>query len=277
MAKRHDVVRHDAGPGLGPAGAIPIALAALLFAVTAGFAEILDGVVTREGLTLFDPALRAAAQTWRTAWGDTIMVTLTMLGDVQPVLGVVAATLAWLAWQRAWRPAFYLLACVGTAEAVVTALKIGLRIPRPITFLGGADGFSFPSGHAAIAVVLYGFLTVLAFHGLAVRWRAPAVAAAMMFAGAIALSRFYLGVHWLSDVAGSVTLGAAWLTVFGVLYVRGGAVPVRPVGLLAAAAAALMLVGGLHIYTAHAAKMRNYGALASASARVEGPASAWLA
>lgn len=277
MAERHDVVRHDAGPGLGPAGAIPIALAALLFAMTAGFAEILDGVVTREGLTLFDPALRAAAQTWRTAWGDTIMVALTMLGDVLPVIGVMASALAWLAWQRAWRPAFYLLACVGTAEAAVTALKIGLRVPRPITFPGGAEGFSFPSGHAAIAVVLYGSLSVLALRGLAARWRAPVIAAATMFAGAIALSRFYLGVHWLSDVAGSVALGTAWLTVFGVLYVRGGAAPVRPAGLLAAVAAALMLVGGLHLYTAHAAKMRSYGALASASARVEGPGPGWIA
>jgi len=82
-----------------------------------------------------------------------------------------------------------------TAEAVVTALKIGLRIPRPITFLGGANGFSFPGGHSAIAVVLHGFLMVLAFHGLPIQWWAPAVTAAMMFAGAIPLSRFNLGVH----------------------------------------------------------------------------------
>lgn len=76
----------------------------------------------------------------------------------------------------------------------------------------------------------------------------------------------------LSDVAGSVTLGAAWLLVFGFLYVRGGAVPVRPGGLLAAAAAAVMLVSGLHVDTAHAAKMQNYSAHADTSARVEGPA-----
>lgn len=146
MAEQQGFTQHGAAPEVIPRAGLPAPVLVLLVAAAAVFAEILDGVVTREGLSLADAGLNAAVRPWRTAWGDTSMVALTLLGDVQPVIAVMAAALGWLAWQRAWRPALYLLACVGLAETVVTALKLGLRVPRPGTFAGGALGFSFPSG-----------------------------------------------------------------------------------------------------------------------------------
>ncbi|MGN5478998.1 phosphatase PAP2 family protein [Cupriavidus basilensis] len=36
---------------------------------------------------------------------------------------------------------------------------------------------------------------------------------------AIGLSRLYLGMHWLSDVAAGFALGLAWITLLGTAYI----------------------------------------------------------
>ncbi len=96
------------------------------------------------------------------------------------------------------------------------SLKALCRVPRPWVrwpevlpvegALADATGFSFPSGHTAQAVALYGGLALSASK----RWlRALCWVIALL----VAVSRLYLGVHTLSDVAVSLLLGAALLTV----------------------------------------------------------------
>jgi len=41
--------------------------------------------------------------------------------------------------------------------------------------------------------------------------KVAAWALAVVISGVVAVSRLYLGTHWLTDVLGGVTLGAAWL------------------------------------------------------------------
>ena len=63
--------------------------------------------------------------------------------------------------------------------------------------------FSFPSGHAA------NITASMLFLGLVYRrWLAPLLAAAFL----VSFSRIYIGVHWPSDVAAGMALGAgiAW-------------------------------------------------------------------
>jgi undecaprenyl-diphosphatase len=72
--------------------------------------------------------------------------------------------------------------------------------------------FSFPSGHATIAVAFYGFLAFLAMRGTK-RWEKSVN---ICFAGIavvllIGFSRLYLGVHYLSDVWAGYLVGALWL------------------------------------------------------------------
>jgi undecaprenyl-diphosphatase len=71
--------------------------------------------------------------------------------------------------------------------------------------LYATDSFSFPSGHAiAGAVTAVGIVIALLPPGPK-RWRWEVQAG--VFAGLMALSRTYLGVHWLSDVVGGTLLG----------------------------------------------------------------------
>jgi muconolactone delta-isomerase len=70
-----------------------------------------------------------------------------------------------LAWKRCWRTLAYWLTAVGFAQALVWTLKMTLERARPMAMYDGADRFSFPSGHAASSIVLYGFLAFLLAHG----------------------------------------------------------------------------------------------------------------
>lgn len=74
--------------------------------------------------------------------------------------------------------------------------------------------YSFPSGHASGATLFYGLLAaylVCVLPGAAARGAVLLAAAAMV--ALVALSRVYLGVHYLSDVLAGIALGAAWLAI----------------------------------------------------------------
>ena len=82
---------------------------------------------------------------------------------------------------------------------------LGSAIPLP-------HSYSFPSAHAATAVVLYGGLGLLLAERAESRARAVGwLATAVVVVIAIGTSRILLNVHFVSDVAAGFAVGFAWL------------------------------------------------------------------
>ena len=107
--------------------------------------------------------------------------------------------------KRRWLQLSAFVLAVATSEPLIGLLKALYERPRPPEGLLSTDSFSFPSGHAvAGAVTAVGIVIVLLPPGPR-RWRWEVQAA--VFAGLMALSRTYLGVHWLSDVVAGTLLG----------------------------------------------------------------------
>ena len=117
---------------------------------------------------------------------------------------MVALVAGWV-WRRiGWR---YTLLVIGAAgvTGVIWLIKDLIDRGRPI---GAAiDDPSFPSGHTAWAVAVFGVLAVLALQ----RRRWLGAIACVVLAGAMGPSRVLLGVHWLSDVIAGYAIGLAWL------------------------------------------------------------------
>lgn len=70
--------------------------------------------------------------------------------------------------------------------------------------------YSFPSGHAMVSMVIYGFIGYL----LALKFPRRRGLISVVSLVAIALigaSRLYLGVHWPSDILAGYTAGLVWL------------------------------------------------------------------
>lgn len=118
----------------------------------------------------------------------------------------------------------------GLGAELLNIIANGLvKRPRPPTYHGhvvaGLGAHSFPSGHTANAVGLYGFLIFLAVLAARAypRWRPWLVAAIVLcvyFIADIGVSRVIEGQHWPTDVLAGYLLGAITLVIGVSLYHR---------------------------------------------------------
>jgi undecaprenyl-diphosphatase len=137
----------------------------------------------------------------------TIAKSITFLGDVWATWLIRGAVLAILTRRRQWLHLAAFSLAVVSSEALIGTMKGLFDRPRPLGSLIATSGASFPSGHAiAAAVTAVGLVIVLIPAGHR-RWAWERHAA--LYASLMALSRTYLGAHWLSDVITGGLLGSA--------------------------------------------------------------------
>jgi membrane-associated phospholipid phosphatase len=85
------------------------------------------------------------------------------------------------------------------------------------TRLVQVSGYSFPSGHATIAVAVWGTIVLVLAQGRRARTTVVLGAASGTISLVVGISRLYLGVHWFTDVVGGFALGAAILSCIAAL------------------------------------------------------------
>ena len=211
------------------------------------FMAVLEDIFTRDALMRADSSVYHLLQGLRTPAGDVVMIALTELGDAAVTLPLIVTVLGWLLWSRSWRAAAYWLATVAFGIGLTLALKAGFQMPRPVDIYEGLARFSFPSGHAAMSVVIYGFLGVLIGRDVSTRARGALTSIAILLVSLIAFSRLYLGVHWLSDVLGGLAFGTAWVSLLAIAYLRRSVGIASARGLAAVVLATLVVAGILHM------------------------------
>jgi undecaprenyl-diphosphatase len=184
-----------------------------------GFAEITEEVIEGESRA-FDRAVLLWIGANVPAWMDGPMRAATTLGYYYVVLPLLAA-ITLVFYLRRWRLSAVMLV-ISTAGSVflTTVLKAVFRRARPEVIDSGysAGFYSFPSGHATVAVGFYGALAlILAYHlrGPA-RWAVVALGTAMVLL--IGFSRLYLGVHYPTDVLAGFLAAPLWLVSVGGVY-----------------------------------------------------------
>ncbi|GAA2142601.1 hypothetical protein GCM10009844_13940 [Nocardioides koreensis] len=178
------------------------------------FLGITQDVVAREELTSLDPRVHAWVLDHRLAWLDRLMQAATWLGSnavLVPLL-LLAGLALWRA-RRTWTPLAWITIVYGAAllARAVVGEAVHRHRPPAADWLAAASGWSYPSGHTLQATAAYGVLVVLLASGRAARTRALLAGGAALVVAVVAASRVYLGMHWLTDVLGSVTLGVALL------------------------------------------------------------------
>ncbi|WP_110689401.1 bifunctional DedA family/phosphatase PAP2 family protein [Salinicola endophyticus] len=240
-------------------GLMLVAAIAMLLGCLWMFTALLENLMAGDPLVRANQAVFHAMQALRTHWSDTVMLAITELGDGFVTTSLTIAVAAWLLLRRAWHGALYWLAAVGGAALFTPVIKAMVHWPRPTAGLySGWEAFSFPSGHATINTVLYGFLAYLVARGLPARQRGWVIGAAMMTVMWIALSRLYLGAHWLADVLAGMAIGTAWVILLAISHQRRHAPPAEARGVLAVVLLTLAVVWPYHLYQNLAADRARY-------------------
>ncbi|MGZ8766123.1 MAG: phosphatase PAP2 family protein [Acidimicrobiia bacterium] len=139
------------------------------------------------------------------------------LVDVAKVLSFLGGTICnWsiriaviliLIWRRQWLHLTAFVLAVVCSEVLIGPMKALYDRPRPPGGLIATSGASFPSGHAVSAAVTAVGLVIVLLPPGHTRWTWERRAA--FYASLMALSRTYLGVHWLSDVVAGALIGCA--------------------------------------------------------------------
>jgi undecaprenyl-diphosphatase len=179
-------------------------------------ARVYEDVVGESGVASLDKPALAWAQQLRTPELNAAVTAFTNIGGSigMPILATILT--AWLTYHsRTWRP---IILVSGAAAVSMTATNIGKGMfgrirPDHVDAVPPYESSpSFPSGHTLNTTVVIGVLVYLLWLQVAHVWiRFSAIVAGTLFAGAMGLSRVFLGHHWMTDVMFAWLLGLAWL------------------------------------------------------------------
>jgi undecaprenyl-diphosphatase len=184
-----------------------IAVTAVVVALTAVvFAAVADQGTLAHIQRLDDAWLRLMMSS-RAAPVTAVAMFLNVLGLVYVTLPVRIALAGFLALRQRWWHLAAFVAAVAASEILIGMLKGVYDRARPPASLVATSGASFPSGHSvAASVTVVAAVIALVPAG---RQRSAWGAAAVAFSIVMALSRAYLGAHWLSDAVAGVLLGTS--------------------------------------------------------------------
>jgi undecaprenyl-diphosphatase len=205
-------------PQLGLAVTTVIVGLALVVATLVVLGSIADGVRGQEVFAL---------DTWATPFFhsisspamDVLMNGFTDLGSSLVIPPLLVIVIVWLAARRRYRPALFLTSASAGSVILQGSMKLVFARPRPqLPWANVLPDYSFPSGHTMNAVVFYGALALIIWSIYGRRAGVIAVAATTVIAILVGISRIYLGYHYLTDVAGGILAGVAWLLVAGAAF-----------------------------------------------------------
>jgi membrane-associated phospholipid phosphatase len=208
-------------PGRGDGLIVTLIVIAAIYAgsLAAGLVEELMEV---KELEAFDRQVFAVTEQWNTPVIVAVFRWITMLGNFQTLLAVVIVTTGFL---LAHGPrAFLLPSWVAILGSQLTTWggKFALNRARPdFLFDVTASSPSFPSGHSANALAVYGIVAYVIARDLGPARALHVYYWTLATVLLIALSRVMLHVHYPSDVLAGLLVGTFWLLLAIAIAERG--------------------------------------------------------
>jgi undecaprenyl-diphosphatase len=145
---------------------------------------------------------------------------VSLIGGTVGIIVIVVVT-AVLEYRRIPSRAIiaFLVAVAVGQNLLANGIKLLVDRARPdVSQLTGFSGSSFPSGHSTAAAAVLAGVALVISRRRSPRVRAVIAGAAAGLAAAVAATRVFLGVHWLTDVMAGLALGWAWFALCSIAF-----------------------------------------------------------
>lgn len=180
------------------------------------FGGIAEDLITRDTLILVDELISEWFRLHSTAGFAMAMHFASALASLATISSLFALMSCALLWKRQW---YWLLGlvlavCGGMLLNVMLKNLFGRARPGWADPLMALTDPSFPSGHTMMATIIYCFMAIYLLPRVAsypARFLIVIMAVSLVLL--VALSRMYLGAHYLSDVLAAAAAGTAWLAL----------------------------------------------------------------
>jgi membrane-associated phospholipid phosphatase len=199
--------------------ALTVALA-LVVGGTIAITSLLEMVHTNTGFAKWDASFAQWGADHATALSTHVLRDISTFGGTAFLVSAAVVIAVYeLIKERRWAPIGFLILCVGGQFVVSNLIKAAVQRERPdVLRLTGFAGSSFPSGHSTASAACFAAFALLLTRGRSRRAKTIGAAIAVGGATAIAASRVFLGVHWLTDVLAGLALGWAWFAVSSIAF-----------------------------------------------------------
>lgn len=201
---------------------LPLALLCAVSLLLGALFVQLGAEVREPETTAVDGAILRVVTTRTAFWPTNVAEALSFPGSEVFIAGVALCLALSLLWQRRRLDALFVALAMTGSAALTLIMKYLVGRPRPVAFFRVPEqGYSFPSGHTLSATCLALVVGCLLWRG---SWRRGVklggIVVLTVVVALVGLSRLVLGVHYLTDVLGSMLLGGAW--VGGLIAVQSG-------------------------------------------------------
>lgn len=147
----------------------------------------------------------------RSSVGISIFKIITAFGGWKIIIAVSLIIFLLLIYKKKLYLMWPFLLTSIVAETITLFSKIWLHRSRPLFSAVSEISFSFPSGHATIVVVFYGYISYILTKLFPVKHHPWLISVNIALIILVGLSRLYLGVHYLSDILAGYFVGAIFL------------------------------------------------------------------
>jgi len=194
---------------------LPLTLLSLaLLYVIILFGGVIQAVINSDLVLSTDIRVANLLVIFRNTELTKIFFWITYLGKIEIIIIFITATILilWI-WKKISYIIPLLISCIG-GELFTLIGKLLIHRSRPDIAIYNESTFSFPSGHATIAISFYGFIAYALIRNTK-KWKNKIniFFITLITIILIGFSRLYLGVHFASDVWGGYLVGAIWLII----------------------------------------------------------------